>query len=244
MARGTGLAAGDLVSIDPDAVFKGRGNFAVTGYAASPSGVSSVTISAVIDGGETRVLGRAAVAADGSYTFRDHVGAHLQGFVIATLTDDLGGTTDVQSPYSLQAGLHGSYVAEQDRYTPDGNEQVSSTYHHSDGSRVVDVMAAGQTFSDNYFDTFHNGGAPDTTFVFHPGHGLDTITGFRVGGADHDSIDLQASGSTTLADVLRHTQNVPGGVLITGPTTDDTIKLTGVTKAELRANPSVFILHP
>ena len=244
VAQGTGLAAGDIVSIDPSADFEGRGQFTITGHVASPSGVSSVTLSAVIDGGPTTVLGVAAVASDGSYTFLDTVGAHLQGFITATLTDDIGGVTAVQSPYSLEAGLrNGSYVAEQDRYSSDGSQEVALMEHHRDKSATINITASGQSYYDNYFDTFHNGGAPDNVFVFNPGHGLDVVTGFRAGGADHDVLDLNGSGGVTLADVLRHTRNVAGGVLITDPYTQDTVKLTGVDKAELRANPADIRFH-
>ncbi len=222
IAAGTGLAAGDVITIDPFASFRGHGDFLIGGHVAAGSGVKSVTLTAIIDDapnttaqGTATVLGTATVASDGSYTFVDHVGAHLQGFITATETDGLGSTTSVQSPYSLQAGLHraGGYVAEQDLYTPDGSDYVSRRDYKRDGSSKVDVHAAARPSRADFFDTFHNGGAPDNTFVFTQGHGLDTITGFRVGGADHDTISLAGSadaGRSRRCSPTRH--HVKGGV--------------------------------
>ena len=131
-----------LISIDPGAIFQGRGDFTISGHVAATSGVKSVTISAVIDGADTpTVLGTATVGADGTYTFLDHVGRHLQGFITATQTDNTGNTLSVQSPYSLQAGLHtrGGFVTDQDLYSADGNTFVSRTQYRPGGtSRVKD----------------------------------------------------------------------------------------------------------
>ena len=118
-----------------------------------------------------------------------------------------------------------------------------------DGSHSVLVNAPGQTVTSDFFDTFevHDQGA--TRFVFEPGFGLDTIKGFAVGGGGHDTLDLLASdfsGDTDalrLADVLRHTHNVGGNAVITDPTSGDTVRLAGITKAELKAHPSDFAFH-
>ena len=243
---GTGAAQGDVVSVDPEAVFEGRGKFTVSGHVASGSGITSVSISAVVDGAATpTTLGTATVASDGSYTFADRVGAHLQGFITATATDLAGATTAAQAPYSLQAGLNRTnYVAEQDRYLPDGSEQVSTSLNHNANARTVDIMGSGQTFSDDQVHVFNNHGGPSNTFVFNPGHGRDVITQFRANGVDHDTLSLNSyNGSVTLADVLQNTRNVSGGVLITDPNTGDSTRLTGVSKGELVANPSVFAFH-
>ena len=239
-------SGGDLISIDPTAIFQGGGVFTISGHVAASSGVQSVTISAVIDGAaDPTVLGTAAVAADGSYAFLDHVGAHLQGFITATETDASGGSLAVQSPYSLQAGLHspGGFVTEQDLYTPDGSDFVSLTQYRPGGVSRVDVHDAGQTFKADYYTTFNNRGAPDNTFVFSQGNASSVIHGFRASGADHDTVSLPSADFQDFASVIANTQNARGGAVITDPTTGDTVKLTGVSKAELKANPAAFTFH-
>ena len=155
----------------------------------------------------------------------------------------------MQSPYSLEAGLKGQgHVAEQDLYTPDGTDFVALTKYKSDGSRSVDVNLGGQTFQSDFFDTFQNNGAPDNTFVFDPGHGLDTVKLFRVDGIDHDTLSFKGSdfgndAASQLAGVLANTHWEKGGAVITDPTSGDTVKLAGITKAELKANTSDFAFH-
>ncbi|WP_237477617.1 beta strand repeat-containing protein [Lichenibacterium dinghuense] len=246
IAQGSGATAGDVISIDPGAIFQGRGDFTISGHVGATSGVKSVTLSAVIDGADTpTVLGTATVGADGTYTFLDHVGRHLQGFITATQTDNNGNTLSVQSPYSLQAGLRtpGGFVTDQDLYSADGNTFVSRTQYRPGGTSRVNIQDSGQTFTADYYTTFNNGGAPDNTFVFNPGSGASTINLFRADGADHDTISLPSSDFQDLASVIANTTNVRGGAVITDPNTGDTIKLTGVSKAELKANPSDFAFH-
>ena len=58
-----------------------------------------------------------------------------------------------------------------------------------DGSRRVDVQAGGQALHSDVFDAFEDHGAPDDTFVFDPGHGLDVVNRFRV---DRDDFTFHA----------------------------------------------------
>ena len=236
-------APGDSVSVDPNAAFLGDGAFVLTGEASSPAGVSSVEFTAEVDGVE-RSIGSATVAADGSFTFVDHVGAHVQGFITATERDGAGGIASVSPPFDLVAGITGQdYVARQDTYTPDGSTYASIAYERADGSRTVDVKAPGQTLFSYYDDTFANGGAPATSFAFTPGYAHDTIAGLRLHGAEHDNVSLPSSDFANFAAVLRDTQNTKAGAVIHDPTSGDTLLLAGVTRPRLSHAASDFIFH-
>ena len=244
VAQGTGAAAGDVISIDPHAHFGGRGRFAIQGHVVAASGVQSVTVSAVVDGGETRVLGTAVVTQDGSFTLIERLGAHIQGFITATETDGVGASASVQSLYSLQAGIKGKeHVAQQVDYTPDGSAEVAVLNYKRDGSSSVQVLDEGQTFRSSDRDTFHNGGEPGNTFVFSQGYGHDVVDLFRAHGSDHDTVSLPSRDFADMAVVMSATHDARGGAVITDPATGDRVKLTGVSKAELKANPSDFTFH-
>ena len=83
--------ASDTISIDPDPAFAGHHTFVLTGTASSPSGVGSVEFTAEVDGVETD-LGAAKLNANGTFTFKDDVGPHVQEFITGTVTDMAGGT--------------------------------------------------------------------------------------------------------------------------------------------------------
>lgn len=112
-----------------------------------------------------------------------------------------------------------------------------------DGSRVVDVGAGGQTLHADAFTTFLNHGQGSNAFVFDPGYGLDVVRQLRIGGPSHDVIDLPSSDFATIADVLRHTRDAGNAAVIRDPASGDTLRLTGVSKAQLAHNPGVFTLH-
>lgn len=112
------------------------------------------------------------------------------------------------------------------------------------GSRTVDITSPGHTIASGYRDTFQVHGMAATTFVFDPGYGADVLNAFRLNGADHDTISLPgADFANSIADILRHTQNVSGGVRIVDPTSGDSIRLTGITKAQLQHNRQDFAFH-
>ena len=153
----------DTVSIDPNAAFIGRGTFILTGEASSVAGVKSVEISAKVDGVETD-LGAATLNGNGTFSYVDHVGANVQGFITATETDAAGGTASYSPLTSLVAGIGGQdYVARQDDYTPDGLAYTTHDFEKADGSRTVDVRTSGQTLLSQFDDTFANGGRGDTS---------------------------------------------------------------------------------
>lgn len=236
----TDTAAADAVSVFPQVTYGGDGSFVLAGHASSVAGVAGVEISADVDGTETD-LGAATVAADGTFTFTDLVGANLQGFITTTEIDGLGQTTAASAVYSLQGGLGAQGGgARQTAYTADGSAETSVTRFAADGSRSVQVDGGGQTFTSDVFDRYDNAGAPDTTFVFTPNHGLDTVRGFRVDGADHDTIALPSADFASLAQVLQNTRTQGGTSMIVDPTTGDAVRLVGVTKAQLAANKGDF----
>lgn len=80
-----------------------------------------------------------------------------------------------------------------------------------------------------------NGGAGNDRFVFDSGEGDDRINGFVAGGTD-DRLDLRdaAFDFVTFADVLARASNTSTGVLI-DLGAGDSVRLTGVTEAELKA---------
>ena len=249
------VGAPNAVSISSQVTYNGSA-FAITGMASSAAGVRGVEISAVVNGVATD-LGAATVNANGTFVFSDLIGASTQGFITATETDAAGGTASAQANYSLQGGLdtpnsgRAPFVAEQDVYTADGSATTSVSLFRGDGSTTNDasrrttIMAAGQTFTSDQFDDFKNGGTPETTFVFNPNHGLDTISLFRPDNVDHDTLSFKGSDfGNSIANVLRDTHQTAGGSsIITDPTTGDTVKLVGITKAELRANQGDFAFH-
>ena len=239
------LVSPDAVSIDQAVTF-GKGTFTLAGSASSAAGVAGVEISAVLNDGSVQDLGAATVNGDGSWTFADKIGANQQSFITATETDGAGVRTSSADPgFSLTGGLRqDGFVARQTTYTDGGNTETSVSLFRAGGSRLADVLKPGQTFTSDFFDTFENHGAPNNTFVFDPGHGLDVVQQFRLDGADHDSLSFAGSDfGNSIAEVLQNSHNAKGGVVILDPTSGDTVKLTGITKQQLSANRGDFAFH-
>ena len=236
---GTGKAQGDVVSIDPMVAYEGKGHLHAHGSRRQFLGGEERRHIGVIDGASTVTLGTADVAADGSYKLHRPRGPaspelHHRDRDRRQRRDDGGAIPLVCSGRLPGCRLRGAEGCLQ----RDGNVDESTTNYDKDGSDTVSVHTGGQTLYSGFFDTFLNGGAPDGTFVFDPGHGLDVVQGFRFNGTDHDTISLPSADLADLAAVLSHTRNTAGGAVITDPTSGDTIKLVGVTKAELKAHPS------
>ena len=232
----------DAATISPD-VHYDRGVLTLSGKASSTAGVSSVEISAEVDDTATD-LGAATLNVDGTFSFQDVIGAHVQGFITPVETDAGGGTATSLAGYSLQGGLGSSGRAgQQVQYSDDGDAVTARTTFWPNGSRKVDIGSSDQTLHASSFDTFVNHGAPQTTFMFDPGYGLDVIYQFPANGSDHDTLYLPASDFTSFADVLQNTHKATGGVQITDPVSGDTIKLAGLSKKELFANKQDFAFH-
>jgi autotransporter-associated beta strand protein len=233
------------VALDPAVSYTG-GIFTLTGTAASATGIGGVEVSAVLDDGSRQDLGAATLNGDGTFTFSDAIGAHQQSFLQATLTDGAGQQTVSGDPgFSLAGDLdRGTFGARQTVYAAGGSDIASTSLFRADGSRKVDVQAGEQTLHSDFFDTFQNHAAPSNTFVFDPGHGLDVVNQFRVDGTDHDTLSFKGSDfGNDIAAVLQNAHNTRGGVVILDPTSGDTVKLAGVTKAHLVQNQSDFTFH-
>ncbi len=238
-------AAPDVVSISPLVSFA-RGIFTLTGTASSALGVSGVEISAVLEDGTRQDLGAATLNGDGTFKFADAIGAHQQGLLTATETNTAGGTATSTDPgFTLTGGVHQrGFRAKQTSYTPDGSAETSVANFRPDGSRLVDVKAANLSLEGGSSDTFLNHQQPNNTFVFDPGHGLDVVQQFRVNGSGHDTVSLSgADFGNSIAAVLHNTTNAAAGVVITDPTSGDTVRLVGVTKAQLVHNQGDFAFH-
>ena len=105
-----------------------------------------------------------------------------------------------------------------------------------DGSHTIDVLAPVQTVNAIGTDTIDATGQGSTSFVFQPGFGNDTVTGFATKGPGHDVLNLASADFAGIAQVLAHTRNTDAGAVITDTRSGDTITLAGVTKAELKAH--------
>ncbi|WP_237476706.1 S8 family serine peptidase [Lichenibacterium dinghuense] len=241
-AIAAGQAPGDAASIDPAITVDAAGDAVLTGRASSPSGVASVEISAVA-GGTRRNLGAATVNPDGTFSFVDAIGSTAQSFITATVHDAAGGYALVDAPFSLAGGASGDQtVVRQDSYSADGSTLLSRTAFQSSGSRIVSLAAPGQTVALQPFDVAAGHQQPDTAFVFSAGDGLDVVSGFKLGGSGHDTLQLPSADFTTLAAVFRNTGDVGGSAFITDPQTGDAIRLAGVTTAQLRAHARDVVL--
>lgn len=237
----------DAVSIDQQVSYN-KGVFTLTGRASSAAGVAGVEISAVLDDGTRQDLGAATVNADGTFTFADTIGAHQQSFLVATETDGAGAQTASTDPgFSLSGGLShaGGYKAQQVRYSSDGSAETLTDLFKSDSSQKANLLAPDQTVDSWFFDTFNNRGQPDSAFVFDPGYGLDVINGFRVDDTDHDTLSFKGSDfGDSIAAVLQNTHQTKGGsCVIVDPTSGDTVRLAGITKAQLTANQGDITFH-
>ncbi len=85
---------------------------------------------------------------------------------------------------------------------------------------------------------------PGATYVFDPGGALDVVSRFQVDGAAHDTLSLPGSDfGGSIAQVLRDAHDTREGVVITDSATSDTIRLAGVSKAELKANRHDISFH-
>ena len=263
----TDVLPADSIMVDPTVTAQGYGAFTITGRASSTAGVNQVEISALVNG-QNQDLGAATLNPDGTFSFTDQVGATSQSFITATQYDGAGGVASAGATFDLTAGIRGEpYAAEQDSYEPSTNAltgqtffrrdgsvqgttsyasdgtQLISTTNRPNGSHFVLVSAPEQTVQSDFFDTFDANGQGSTSFVFDPGYGHDVVRGFGVGNDGHDTLDLPSSDFTGIADVLRHTQQTAGGVVIHDPTSGDTIRLAGVSKIELIHNKQDFSFH-
>ena len=164
------------------------------------------------------------------------------------------GTSDTSDPATStgQAGSPGSSDASvagfsnsslSDAPATDTGAVDASVVVQANGRSTVDIQGSGQTLTSTGSNTVLNHGLPANSFVFDPGHGLDIVSQFRVGGADHDTVSLPSADFGSVVDALRHTRMVQGSAVILDPVSGDRVRLVGVTKVQLIHNQGDIAFH-
>ncbi len=258
------------VAINPTATFVSATEAILGGTGSSVATTASIaifdgTLTSVVDPktgalmAGAKPLGYATINGDGSWTFDAHVAAGTHTFTaVATASD--GAVAEAQSAFTLVTGIvGGSSVFQEIDHAASGGT-VAVTSYAADGSvsnRNVDGGATinggsskGKVIHSSQQDIMTGDGTGSTTFSFKPGFGHDEITNFNyvnavksVTGIEHDALSLPQSVFHTVSQVMRHTSMALDGdaVIHLGPT--DSIKLDGVTKADLITHPNVFTFH-
>ena len=117
---------------------------------------------------------------------------------------------------------------------------VATTPTITSTSSIVSIEAPSQTANLQPFTIVENNHQAGTSFVFSPGDGLDVVSGFKIGGTGHDTLDMPSSDFRNFAAVLHNIGDIQGSAFITDPKTGDAIRLASVTTAELKAHPKDF----
>ncbi len=263
-------AAPFAVSIDPTASFLGATEALITGTNQAATAAASVEIfdgalGSVVDPttgairADAKPLGYAQLNGDGSWSFDAHVSAGTHTFT-AVATSINGQVADAQSAYSLITGIVGSPYAYQEVDHAASGSTVATTSYAADGSIVSRSVSGGSTINggnasgevirSSYQDIMTGDGTGGTTFFFRRGFGQDEITNFNyvdavksVTGVEHDVISLPQSALHNVAQVMRHTTSALDGDAVIHLNPTDSIKLDGVTKADLLTHPEVFRFH-
>ena len=258
------------VSIDPTAQWRGATEAFITGAHSAATNAASIEIfdgslASVVDQGtgavrpDATALGYATIQGDGSWSFDAHVSAGTHRFTAVATSID-GQVAEAQSAYSLVTGIVGRPYAYQEIDRGPSGAPVAVTSYSAEGDVVNRSVKGGATISggdssgqvirSSQHDVMTGDGSGSTTFLFRRGFGQDEITNFNyadavksVTGVDPDVISLPNSVFQTVAQVMHHTSSALDGdaVIHLGPA--DSIKLDGVTKADLLTHPEVFRFH-
>ncbi len=237
------------VAFDSSAAFAGPTEAILSGTASDNLGPVSVEI---YDG--SKDLGAATLSAPGAWVFDAHLspGTHTLTAIATNVTDQ---SSVAESPYSLVTGINNQpYVYQEIDHDGSGAVVRISDYasdgalvsqRRSNGNHTNTIVGSqpGQILRSVENDLMTGGGA-NTAFVFTSNFGRDEITNFIVSGSTHDFISLPRADFASVAAVLRHTTTALDGsaVIHVGPS--NSIKLDGVTKAQLLTHPNDFRLHP
>ena len=270
VAVNDGAAAPLTVAFDPTTSFVGTTDALMTGTTSAYGSAASIEIfdgpaSSVVDPETGAVkttaspLGFATVGTDGTWSFEAHVSpGHHQFTAVATSLSGL--TAAAQSSFDLVTGVVGApyvfqeidhnakgAVAATTSYASDGSIVSRST---NGGSTVNGGSSTGQVLTSSYEDVMTGDGSGSTTFVFKRGFGQDEITNFNYLNAamspariEHDVISLPAAAFRTFAQVIRHTTTALDGDAVIHLGAHDSIKVDGVTKADLITHPNVIRFH-
>ena len=177
----------------------------------------------------------------------------------AVATDLFGHVASVQSPWELNTGISGRPYVDQE-FDLDGNGKVVATASYdangslvnqsaSDGVTSQTGTSAGQVIHSVSNDVMIGEGG-STTFVFTSRFGQDEITNFNYLNAiqspiqvEHDILSLPQADFHNMAQLFRHITTALDGDAVIHLNPHDSIKLDGVTKADLVKHPNVFRFH-
>ena len=258
------------IAFDPSATFAGPTEAILTGTNSAAGSASAIeifdgTLKSVIDPttGAVRAgaqaLGYATINNDGSWSFDAHVSPGTHTFT-AVATSIAGQVADAQSAFSLVTGVVGSpYVYQELDHAASGSVAAVTSYA-ADGSVVQRSVnggasinggsASGEVIRSSYQDVMTGDGGGSTTFMFRRGFGQDEITNFNYLSAaqnpnriEHDVISLPQSVFHTVVQVMHHTTTALDGDAVIHLSRTDSIKVDGVTKADLITHPNVFGFH-
>ncbi|RYC33778.1 hypothetical protein D3273_00545 [Lichenibacterium minor] len=270
VAVGGGAAAPLSVAFDPTATFESSTAALLTGttsaYGSTSTieifdGTAATTVSAT-DGtllSTAKPLGYATLGTDGTWSFDAHVAPGNHVFT-AVATGISGQVASSQSSFAIKAGVVGSPFVYQEIDHSASGAVAATTSYAADGTVVARSNDGGPTVNGGtstaevirsaYDDVMTGDGTGNTTFLFRRGFGQDEITNFHYlsaaqspTGIEHDVISLPQAVFTKMAQVMHHTTTALDGSAVIHLSPTDTIKLDGVTKAELITHPNVFRFH-
>ena len=266
-----GNAAAPLsIAFDPTATFEGSTEALLTGTTSAYGSTSAIEIfdgsaASTVDPttgtllSTAKPLGYATLGTDGTWSFDAHMAPGTHVFT-AVATGVSGQVASSQSSFTITAGVVGSpYVYQEVDHGASGAVAATTSYA-ADGTVVGRSNDGGPTVNGGsstasvirsaYDDVMTGDGTGDTTFLFRRGFGQDEITNFQYlsaaqspTGIEHDVISLPQTVFTTMAQVMRHTTTALDGSAVIHLSRTDTIKIDGVTKADLITHPNVFRFH-
>lgn len=188
-------------------------------------------------------LGAAQVAGDGTWTFTDDLGQGTYDQLTAVATDAAGNSAAAAADFDLLTGVTGRRYIAKTTATDATGAVTSVTTTARDGSIGSQTLSNGDgtATSTGYEDRqalfsigndVMTGNGQRDNFVFGPAMGHAVVTDFVMGGSGHDTITLSHGDFDSIAQVL-HSTTMDHGSAVIDVSTDDTIRLVGVTKAQL-----------
>jgi Ca2+-binding RTX toxin-like protein len=107
------------------------------------------------------------------------------------------------------------------------------------GNDIISGGTGEDTLDGGEGDDTLNGGVGADTFMFKPGFGNDTITGFQATGLGHDFLEFDSGIFADTAALFAHSANTADGVLVTTDAAD-TLLIKNASLAQLQAHPEDF----
>ena len=252
------------ISFDSTSTFESASSATLTGTTTAPANVSSIvifdgTLSQTVDPttgavlSTAKALGTATLSTNGTWSFDANVSPGQHEFT-AVATTFGGSTTAAQSSYELSTGIVGKPYVFQEIDQNAAGKAVATISYASNGSVVgqsasggVNLQSgtsAGQVIHSSSNDVMTGSGG-STTFVFTPGFGQDEITNFNYasGTQAHDIISVPKAEFQSMAQLFHHITTGLDGSAVLHLNPSNSIKIDGVTKAELITHSSDFRFH-